>query len=81
MSPAIRLGPLVFPTELVVLLVAGAVGLLAARLFGGKRAPDISTVLWRALVIGLVAARLGFLWQTREHICLLYTSPSPRDRG
>lgn len=68
MSPAIRLGPLVFPTELVVLLVAGAVGLLAARLFGGKRAPDISTVLWRALVIGLVAARLGFLWQTREHI-------------
>ena len=50
MSPAIRLGPLVFPTELVVLLVAGAVGLLAARLFGGKRAPDISTVLWLSLI-------------------------------
>ncbi|CAB3920364.1 TlpA disulfide reductase family protein [Achromobacter deleyi] len=68
MNPAIRLGPLVFPTELAVLIVAGAVGLLAARLFGGKRAPDISAVLWRALLIGLVAARLGFLWQTREHI-------------
>lgn len=68
MSPAIRLGPLVFPTELAVLIVAGLVGLLAARLFGGKRAPEISTVLWRALLLGLVAARLGFLWQTRDHI-------------
>ncbi len=68
MSPAIRLGPLVFPTELAVLIVAGLVGLLAARLFGGKRASEISAILWRALLLGLVAARLGFIWQTREHI-------------
>ncbi len=67
MSPAIRLGPLVFPTELAVLIVAGAVGLLAARLFGGKRAPEVGTMLWRALLLGLIVARLGFIWQTRDH--------------
>lgn len=70
MPPAIRLGPLVFPAELAVLAVAAAAGLLAARLLArrgpaGRRA-DASGVLWGALIAGLVAARLGFVWQYRE---------------
>lgn len=70
MPPAIRLGPLVFPAELAVLVAAAAVGLLAARLLGrngptGRRA-DVSGLLWSALIIGLVAARLGFVWQYRD---------------
>ena len=32
MTPALRIGPLVIPSEFAVLLVAAAVGLLAARL-------------------------------------------------
>ncbi|AVJ28271.1 TlpA disulfide reductase family protein [Achromobacter spanius] len=76
MPPAIRLGPLVFPAELAVLVAAVAVGLLAARLLGRRdgngargedgRRVDVSGVLWGALIAGLVAARLGFVWQFRE---------------
>lgn len=73
MTPAIRIGPLVFPSELLVLIVAAAIGLLAARLFTRKQAavtaapPDTGAVLWRALFIGLVVARLGFVWQYPAH--------------
>lgn len=67
MSPAIRLGPLVFPTELAVLAVAVVAGMLAARLFGRARSAELGTILWRALLIGLAAARLAFVWQYREH--------------
>jgi thiol-disulfide isomerase/thioredoxin len=71
MTPAIRLGPLVFPTELAVLIAAAAIGLLAGRLLdrrpGPGRPADVSTVLWRALIAGLVVARLGFVWQYRDH--------------
>ncbi|WAI81627.1 MULTISPECIES: TlpA family protein disulfide reductase [Achromobacter] len=69
MSPAIRIGPLVFPTELAILIAAALVGLLAARLFNRQRedAARLSTVLWRTLVIGLLAARIAFVWQYRDH--------------
>ncbi len=70
MSPAIRLGPLVFPAELAVLAAAVALGLLAARLLDrparDRPGADASGVLWRALMAGLVAARLGFVWQYRD---------------
>jgi len=69
MTPAIRIGPLVFPSDLLVLIVAAAVGLLAARLLTRRQQsrPDTGTVLWRALIIGLVVARLGFVWQFQDH--------------
>ncbi|MFF7056604.1 redoxin family protein [Achromobacter spanius] len=69
MSPAIRIGPLVFPTELAILLAAALVGVLAARLLNRQRedAARLSTVLWRALIIGLLAARVAFVWQYRDH--------------
>lgn len=37
MTPAIRLGPLVFPTELAILIAAAMAGLLAARLLNRRR--------------------------------------------
>lgn len=69
MTPAIRIGPLVFPTELAILIAAAAAGLLAARLLNRdrERAAMLSTVLWRALIIGLVVARLVFVWRYRQH--------------
>ncbi|MEN5164363.1 TlpA disulfide reductase family protein [Achromobacter kerstersii] len=69
MTPAIRLGPLVLPTELALLIAAGVVGLLAAKLLNRDRdrAAHLSTVLWRALIIGLLAARLSFVWRYRDH--------------
>ncbi|CAB3659049.1 TlpA disulfide reductase family protein [Achromobacter kerstersii] len=69
MTPAIRLGPLVLPTELALLIAAGVVGLLAAKLFNRDRdrTAHLSTVLWRALIIGLLVARLSFVWRYRDH--------------
>lgn len=69
MTPALRLGPLVIPTDFVLLIAAAAVGLLAARLLNRQRdqANDLSTALWRAMLVGLLVARLGFIWQYREH--------------
>lgn len=40
MTPAIRLGPLVFPTELAILIAAAMAGLLAAWLFNRRRGRD-----------------------------------------
>lgn len=67
MSPALRLGPLVFPIELAVLVVTAAVGLLAGRLLAGTRGEDAGRVLWRCLLLGLLVARLAFVWQYRDH--------------
>jgi thiol-disulfide isomerase/thioredoxin len=69
MTPAIRLGPLVLPTELALMIAAGVVGLLAAKLLNRDRdrAAHLSTVLWRALIIGLLVARLSFVWRYRDH--------------
>jgi len=66
-SPALRIGPLVFPMELAVLAAAVAAGLLAGRLLGRGRAAEVGAVLWRALFVGLVAARLVFVWRYRDH--------------
>ncbi|WP_313620452.1 TlpA disulfide reductase family protein [Achromobacter sp.] len=71
MPPAIRLGPLVFPAEILVLAAAAALGLLAGRLLHrGPRADGrarVSSILWGALIAGLTAARLGFAWEYRDH--------------
>lgn len=69
MMPALRLGPLVIPADFALLIAAAAAGLLAARLLNRQRdlAADLGTALWRALLIGLLVARLSFVWQYREH--------------
>ncbi|MCG2599349.1 TlpA family protein disulfide reductase [Achromobacter insuavis] len=67
MSPALRLGPLVFPIELALLAAAVVIGLIAGRLLAGACAEDASRVLWRGLLLGLLVARLAFVWQYRDH--------------
>ncbi|WP_373797682.1 TlpA family protein disulfide reductase [Achromobacter insuavis] len=67
MSPALRLGPLVFPIELALLAAAVVIGLIAAALLAGAYAEDACRVLWRGLLLGLLVARLAFVWQYRDH--------------
>ena len=59
------MGPLV-PYSLLLVCAA-----LAATLYGGKRSGskaefDAGTVLWITLLVGLVAARLAFVWEFRS---------------
>ncbi|MDZ5629864.1 TlpA family protein disulfide reductase, partial [Achromobacter xylosoxidans] len=67
MSPALRLGPLVFPIELALLAATVVVGLVTGRLLAGARAEDAGRALWRCLLLGLLVARLAFVWQYRDH--------------
>jgi thiol-disulfide isomerase/thioredoxin len=65
MSQAIQLGPLSFPMTLLLLLfgigLAWGVGKWLAR----KGGIDVEPALFRALLIGVVCARLAFVWQYR----------------
>lgn len=67
MSPALRIGPLVFPIELALLTAAVVVGLIAGRLLAGSRVEATSRELWRCLLLGLLVARLAFVWRYRDH--------------
>ena len=72
MTHAIQLGPLILPYAL--LLVLGSVG---AALYVGNRASknvgiDAEGVVWRSLVVAIVAARLAFVYEYRA---LYFASP------
>ena len=74
MSSAFQLGPLLLPFTLV-LLVASATASAALGHRLGRRAGvevDVDTVLWRALLVGLIAARLAFVFEYRS---LYFSAP------
>ena len=62
---AVHLGPLVFPVGLLVFAAAVATGLLAAHLLGRRWQVDVEPLLWRVLIVTLLAARLVYVWQFR----------------
>ena len=67
MSSALQIGPVVVPGSLLVLLMAvaitGFVGKRIGRRIGGAGGGEVETVLWQTLLLGLVVARLVFVWQ------------------
>lgn len=65
MSNAIQLGPLLLPFTLL-LVFASAGSTLALGKWLSKDAPaDVEPVLWRALLVGAMAARLAFVYEYR----------------
>ena len=72
MTNAIQLGPLILPYALLLVLVS-----VGAALFVGNRVSqsvgiDAEGVLWRSLVVAVVAARLAFVYEYRA---LYFDSP------
>ncbi len=59
----LQLGPLALPIELVAFALAGGVGLAIGKRAGHSAGIDPEPVLLRMLLLGLVAARLAFVWQ------------------
>ncbi|WZB75862.1 prolipoprotein diacylglyceryl transferase family protein [Achromobacter insuavis] len=53
--------------SLALLAATVVIGLIAGRLLAGARAEDAGRVLWRGLLLGLLVARLAFVWQYRDH--------------
>lgn len=58
---SLTLGPLVLPAELVVLVAAVVLASVSARLLRKRMQADVEPLVWRVLLVSLVAARLGFV--------------------
>ena len=66
MNNALLLGPLVLPYSLLLVFAAVAATLYVGKRCGREAGMDVETVLWTTLVVGLVVARLGFVWEFRS---------------
>ena len=58
---SLTLGPLVLPAELAVLVAAVVLASVSARLLRKRMQADVEPLIWRVLLVSLVAARLGFV--------------------
>jgi thiol-disulfide isomerase/thioredoxin len=65
-SNALVLGPLVVPYSLLLVVAVAALTFSMVRRMGKKDGVEAEPVLWRALVFGLVLARLGFVYEFRD---------------
>ena len=66
MNQTLQLGPLTLPFTLLLALAALALGVFAGRWMGRRTGLDVEPLLWRALVVGVVAARLVFVLQFQD---------------
>ena len=66
MSQALQIGPLSLPYSVLLTLVAIALGGFVARRLARAAGTEAEPTLTHMLLVGLVAARLAFVWQWRE---------------
>lgn len=66
MNNAFVLGPLVLPYLLLLVFAAVAVTLYVGKRCGHRGGIDVESMLWKALLVGLVVARLAFVWEFRS---------------
>ena len=66
MSEAVAIGPLVLPWTFVHLCIAVAVSSAVASMLARRRRQEAGPLLWRCLLVALLFARLGFLYQYKE---------------
>ncbi|GHC36810.1 thiol:disulfide interchange protein [Alcaligenes pakistanensis] len=60
---SIQLGPFTFATSLFAFMVAALLGLFLAAWLDRRKQTRAESVLWRAIILGVVIGRLGFLIQ------------------
>lgn len=65
MNQALVLGPLALPYAMLLLFVAAGTGLYVGDRLARKVGASAEPVLWRALLLGVLAARLAFVWEFR----------------
>ena len=63
MPNILQIGPLVLPTSLLFMLLAMTDAAFIGRFFGRKVGVDVEPILFQALVVGVVVARLAFVLQ------------------
>jgi thiol-disulfide isomerase/thioredoxin len=65
MTHSLQIGPLALPYGLLMTLTAIGLGWFIASRLAHRAGVDADPALTRMLLVGLVAARLGFVWQWR----------------
>ena len=63
MPNVLQIGPLVLPTSLLFMLIAVTAATFIGRAFGRRIGVDVEPILFQALAVGLVVARLAFVLQ------------------
>ena len=66
MNNAFVLGPFVLPYLLLLAVASAAATIFVGKRSGRKTGIDVETVLWQTLLVGLVVARLSFVWEFRS---------------
>lgn len=66
MNQALQIGPLSLPYSVLLTLVAIALGGFVAKRLARAAGTEAEPTLTHMLLVGLVAARLAFVWQWRE---------------
>ena len=65
MTSSLQLGPLALPLPPLVLAVAAMLALAVGKRLGRSVGVDAEPALLRMFLLGLVASRLGFVWEWR----------------
>ena len=66
MNDALVIGPLALPYALLLLAAAVGVSFLVGNRLARKVGVDVEPSLWTTLLVGLVVARLAFVWEFRS---------------
>ena len=66
MNNAVVVGPFVLPYALLLVFAALASTLYVGKRSGRKAGIEVETVLWHTLLVGLVVARLAYVWEFRS---------------
>ena len=66
LNNAVVVGPFVLPYALLLLFAAVTASLYVGIRSGRKASIEVETVLWKTLLVGLVVARLAFVWEFRS---------------
>lgn len=66
MNNAMVVGPFVLPYAVLLWFAAAASALVVGKRGGRRAGIDVESVLWHTLLVGLVVARLAFVWEFRS---------------
>lgn len=66
MSNSLNIGPLAIPYSMLLLLVIAVASTLVSKRIGKKQGVDVESVLWWTFLVGIMTARLGFVYEFRN---------------
>jgi thiol-disulfide isomerase/thioredoxin len=66
LSNAFQIGPLLLPFTLLLVFASIGLAFVAGNAIAGRGGPDADAEIWRALLLGILIARLAFVYEYRS---------------